>query len=61
MGINETYITILEDTYTGATTRVHIDSQASEEMPILRGVRQGDLISSNYSQQQFRRCLKMAS
>ena len=40
--INETYITILEDTYTGATARVHIDSQASEEIPILRDVRQGD-------------------
>ena len=41
IGINETYITILEDTYTGATTRVHVDSQVSEEIPILRGVRQG--------------------
>ena len=27
IGINETYITILEDTYTGATPRVHIDSR----------------------------------
>ena len=45
IGINETYITILEDTYTGATTRVHIDSQVSEEITILRGVRQGDPIS----------------
>ena len=43
--INETYITILEDTYTGATARVHIDSQVSEEIPILRGVKQGDPIS----------------
>ena len=43
--INETYITILEDTYTGATARVHIDSQVSEEIPILRGVRHGDPIS----------------
>ena len=25
MGINETYITVLEDTYTGATARVHMD------------------------------------
>ena len=45
IGINETYITILEDTYTGATARVHMDSQVSEEIPILRGVRQGDPIS----------------
>ena len=37
IGINETYITILEDTY----TRVHMDSQVSEEMPMPRGVRQG--------------------
>ena len=59
IGINETYITILEDTYTGDTTRVYMDSQVSEEIPILRGVRQGDPIPPNYSQQQFRRCLKM--
>ena len=45
IGINETYITILEDTYTGPTTRVHMDSQVSEEIPILRAVRQGDPIS----------------
>ena len=45
IGINETYITILEDTYTGATARVQMDSQVSEEIPILRGVRQGDPIS----------------
>ena len=35
----------IEDTYTGATARVHMDSQVSEEIPILRGVRQGDSIS----------------
>ena len=45
IGINETYITILEDTYTAATARIHMDSQVSEEIPILRGVRQGDPIS----------------
>ena len=44
-GINETFITILEDTYTGATARVHIDSQVSEEISVLRGVIQGDPIS----------------
>ena len=46
IGINETYITILEDIYTGATGRVHMDNQVSEEIPILRGVRQGDPIST---------------
>ena len=45
LGINKTYITSLEDTYTGATARVHMDSQVSEEIPILRGVRKGDRIS----------------
>ena len=45
IGINEINITILEDTYTGATPRVHMDSQVSEEIPILRGVRQGDPVS----------------
>ena len=45
IGINETYITILEDTYTGASARVHMGSQVSEEIPILRGMRQGDPIS----------------
>ena len=45
IGINETYITILEDTYTGATARVHMDNQVVEEIPILRGVRQGGPVS----------------
>ena len=61
IGTNETYITILEDTFTGATARVHVNNQVSEEIPILRGVRQGDPISPNYLHQQFRRCLKMPS
>ena len=47
IGINETYITFLEDIYTGATVRVHMDNQVSEEIPILRGVRQGDPVSPN--------------
>ena len=38
-GINETYVTILADTYTGTTARVHMDNQVSDEIPILRGVR----------------------
>ena len=47
IGINETCITILEDTYshTGATASLHMDNQVSEEIPVLRGVRQGDPIS----------------
>ena len=45
MGIYETYITILDDTYTSATVRVRMDSEVSEEIPILRGLRQGDPIS----------------
>ena len=36
---------VLEDSYTGAIARVHMDNQVSEEIPILRGVRQGDPIS----------------
>ena len=45
IGINETYSTILEDTYTGATARVHTDSQVSEKILVLRGMRQGDPVS----------------
>ena len=33
---------IVLDNYTGATSRVRMDNQVSEEIPILRGVRQGD-------------------
>ena len=44
IGINGTFITILEDIYTGATERVHMDNQVPGEIPILRGVRQGDPI-----------------
>ena len=43
--INETYITILEDIYTDATARLHTDNQVSEEIPVLRDVRQRDPIS----------------
>ena len=45
IGINESYFTILEDIYTRATARVHVDNQVSEEISILGGVRQGDTIS----------------
>ena len=44
IGINETFITILGDTRTGATARVHMDNQVSEEIPIQRSMRQGDPI-----------------
>ena len=57
-GIDETYISILENTHTGATTRVRMDRQVSEKIPVLRGVRQGDPISPNYSQQQFGRSFR---
>ena len=39
-GINESYITILEEIYTGATARGHMDNHASEKIPVLRGVMQ---------------------
>ena len=45
IGINGSYINILEDIYTEAKGRVHIDKQESEQINILRGVRQGDPIS----------------
>ena len=38
IGVNETYIAILEDTYTGTTARVCMDNQVSEEIPILTGM-----------------------
>ena len=42
---HNTYITILEDVYAGATARVHVDNQVSEKIPILSGVKWGDPIS----------------
>ena len=45
IGINETYINIIEDIYNEAEAKVHIEKQESEEINILRGVRQGDPIS----------------
>ena len=44
-GTNEAYVTILEDVYTEATARVHMDNQVSEKRPTQRGARQGDPIS----------------
>ena len=45
VGIIETYITIFEDIYTGAIVRVRMDNQVSEEIPVLRSVKQEDPIS----------------
>merc|ERR1712228_745443 len=45
IGINETYINIIEDIYTDATAKVHIEKEMSGEIKILRGVRQGYPIS----------------
>ena len=61
IGTHETYVTILEDIYTGAAARVHTDIKikVSEEIPVLRGVRQGDPISPKLLQQEYRSCLKM--
>ena len=45
IGINETYINIINDIYNEAKAKVHIEKQESEKINILRGVRQGDPIS----------------
>ena len=45
IGINEAYIQVLEDIYTDATARIHIDDDTSKPIKINRGVRQGDTIS----------------
>ena len=37
---------LLEDIYTRVTACVHTNNQVGEEIPILRGVKQGDPISS---------------
>ena len=38
--INETYINILQNIYSQATARIHLDKLVSDEFPIHRGVRQ---------------------
>ena len=45
IGANENYISIIKDIYTDATARIHINEQVSEEIKILKGVRQGDPLS----------------
>ena len=44
--INETCINILQNIYSQATARIHLDKIVSDELPINRGVRQGDPLSS---------------
>ena len=43
--INETYINILQNIYSQATARIHLDKLVSDEFPIHRGARQGDPLS----------------
>ena len=43
--INETYINILQNIYSQATARIHLDKLVPEEFPVNRGVRQGDQLS----------------
>ena len=43
--INETYINILQNIYSQATGRIHLDKLVSDEFPIHRGVKQGDPLS----------------
>ena len=45
IGINEGYVCILEDIYTNATSRIHLDKDVSKVVEINRGVRQGDTLS----------------
>ena len=43
--INETYINSLQNIYSQATARIHLDKSVSGEFPAHRGVRQGDPLS----------------
>ena len=45
VGLNEGYIQLLEDMYTDATAKIHIENDVSKTINIERGVRQGDTIS----------------
>ena len=45
VNVDEGYVRILEDIYTGAIARIHIDTDISREVYIQRGVRQGDTLS----------------
>ena len=59
IGINETYIQ--EDNYTEATARVHMDSQVSKEIPIQRGIKQGDPVSPKLFTATIQEVFKMPS
>ena len=43
--MNEGYVQLLEDMYTNATAKIHIENDVSKAIQIERGVRQGDTIS----------------
>ena len=43
--INETYVIILQNIYSQATARIHLDTLVFDEFLINRGVRQGDPLS----------------
>ncbi|XP_072051533.1 uncharacterized protein [Amphiura filiformis] len=45
IGVNETYVLIIEDIYTDAVATIHLDNDVSNHIHIKRGVRQGDTIS----------------
>ena len=45
IGIHESYINIIDDIYTEAKAVVHIEEQESEDINILRDIRQGEPIS----------------
>ena len=45
VGVNEGYVQLLEDIYTDATAKIHIENDVSRTIYIERGVRQGDTIS----------------
>ena len=54
VNINETYLNILEDIYTEASARVHMNNQVLEEISILTGVRQVGPPCQSNSQQQIK-------
>ena len=45
VGVNKGYVQLLEDIYTDATAKTHIENDVSKTINIERGVRQGDTIS----------------
>ena len=56
IGINETYVRIIEDIYKDASATIDIDEMTSETFKRNRGIRQGD--HQNYSQQPSKRYLQ---